>query len=991
MNDFLSEYNIKETIGKGTFSVVKLGINKKTKEKVAIKILKKKKITNKEDVERIEREISILKKLNHINVIKVYKINEDEEKYYIVMEYCENGELFHYIVENQRLEEDEGSFFYYQLINGLEYIHSENIVHRDLKPENLLLGKDNILKIIDFGLSNFCEPDNFLETPCGSPCYASPEMVCGDKYNGHMIDIWSTGIIIFAMLCGYLPFEDPDNDVLFKKILKCKIIYPDYLSDTTIDLMKKILVVDPEKRITLNQIKQHPFYLKGKAIFNKYHHNLVKEVEKVSYTLIKKIKPLKFSKNEECINNMVTSGEVQEHDWEKDNYDILNVSTKNYEYEKTTDKINKLENELYEKKIKNKSIKKEKAISKVQNNSLLKENQPKELDNKEIQLKINSNEINPKDDKNNENKIQDLSNNENNNIKNKEFIFKKLNIGNIKKKNKESPSSSAEKKIINEYDYNNDTKSNLSLLQKLLYNNNYEQDTFYNNKILLLKKNKSKIANLFNIKNFQKNNNNNNNKIPKFDLENYLDLNDKTDYKKNKKHKIENISNSFKSHTISENPEKRKVCELSPINKENDKKEKIKKDQSKNSNCNSSNNIKKYNVRNVKRISSMNKKYNLIKNNSNLIKKYISNIENISNNNKNFLSSNNNIINNISIIKSPLRTSRKASNCFSNQYNMKLNLSRLKSNDNNQEFSTSFNNNNINIINININQLKQMKLNSITNNNINFGTSLSNNLNNTNKNILLSNNDLTPMANSNMNYTNKNNFFNHKKLLISTLTKKIKSPEIKKRNNNINLSAGKFIKIKKAILSRRHKKDEINLKKHNYSNVKYNVSGINHNNSMTNRDNSGNKNKIIPLLGFNNEKNKAIKQSNFTKDLFTLKRKNKNQKMSFEKDILKKKKDNSTQVLSNRLKFKKVKSSKIIREKENKGNISNIIKIKKVKNKYSSENIISKRINSGNKTSSVNNKYNANLINKNKIDSSNILINSYLNYSKFHSKIANKK
>ena len=175
---------------------------------------------------------------------------------------------------------------------------------------------------------------------------------------------------------------------------------------------------------------------------------------------------------------------------------------------------------------------------------------------------------------------------------------------------------------------------------------------------------------------------------------------------------------------------------------------------------------------------------------------------------------------------------------------MKLNLSRLKSNDNNQEFSTSFNNN-INIINININQLKQMKLNSITNNNINFGTSLSNNLNNTNKNILLSNNDLTPMANSNMNYTNKNNFFNHKKLLISTLTKKIKSPEIKKRNNNINLSAGKFIKIKKAILSRRHKKDEINLKKHNYSNVKYNVSGINHNNSMTNRDNSGNKNKII--------------------------------------------------------------------------------------------------------------------------------------------------
>ena len=258
MNDFLSDYVIKETIGKGTFNIVKLGINKKTKEKVAIKILKKNKIVHKEDVERIEREINILEKLNHINVIKIYKINEDNENYYILMEFCENGELFHYIVERQRLKEEKAAFFFYQLINGLEYIHSKNIVHRDLKPENLLLGKDNILKIIDFGLSNFCEPNNYLETPCGSPCYASPEMVNGDKYNGHMIDIWSTGIILFAMVCGYLPFEDPDNDILFKKILKCKIQYPEYLSDMTIDLMKKILVVNPLKRITLDEIKLHP-------------------------------------------------------------------------------------------------------------------------------------------------------------------------------------------------------------------------------------------------------------------------------------------------------------------------------------------------------------------------------------------------------------------------------------------------------------------------------------------------------------------------------------------------------------------------------------------------------------------------------------------------------------------------------------------------------------------------------------------------------------
>ena len=143
--------------------------------------------------------------------MKIFAINETKERYYIFMEYCSKGELFNYIVDKQHLSEDEASYFYYQLINGLEYIHSQNIVHRDLKPENLLLGKGNILKIIDFGLSNFFlgKP---LSTPCGSPCYASPEMVSGNKYNGCCIDVWSTGIILYAMIYGYLPFEDPDNE-----------------------------------------------------------------------------------------------------------------------------------------------------------------------------------------------------------------------------------------------------------------------------------------------------------------------------------------------------------------------------------------------------------------------------------------------------------------------------------------------------------------------------------------------------------------------------------------------------------------------------------------------------------------------------------------------------------------------------------------------------------------------------------------------------------
>ena len=274
-NEIFLKYETKEEpIGKGTFSTVKLGINKETNEKVAIKILEKKKIILKEDLERVKREINILKNFNNQNVIKVYEIYESKTRHYLIMEYCEKGELFNHIVENQKLENEEASYFYYQLINGLEYIHSKGVVHRDLKPENLLIGKGNILKIIDFGLSNYFNGKNLLVTPCGSPCYASPEMVSGKKYNGFCIDIWSTGIILYAMVCGYLPFEDPDNDVLFKKILKANLEFPDDLSSNVIDLMNKILVTNPDKRIKINEIKQHPFYLQGKDIFQKMHPEL---------------------------------------------------------------------------------------------------------------------------------------------------------------------------------------------------------------------------------------------------------------------------------------------------------------------------------------------------------------------------------------------------------------------------------------------------------------------------------------------------------------------------------------------------------------------------------------------------------------------------------------------------------------------------------------------------------------------------------------------
>ena len=273
MKEIAGDYLIKQTIGEGTFSKVKLGINMFTGQKVAIKILDKLKLIEEEGIERVLREIKISSELNHPNIIRIYKILEDDKYYLVVMEYCEEGELFNYIVKKNRLSEKESSFFYYQLINAVEYLHSKGIAHRDLKPENILLGENHLIKLIDFGLSNYFDDNKLLITPCGSPCYASPEMIRGEEYNGANNDIWATGIILFAMLCGYLPFENEENsknnNLLFKKILSGKLDYPKYLSDLSVDLLKKILVNSPEKRIKINEIKQHKFYLKGKQMFEK--------------------------------------------------------------------------------------------------------------------------------------------------------------------------------------------------------------------------------------------------------------------------------------------------------------------------------------------------------------------------------------------------------------------------------------------------------------------------------------------------------------------------------------------------------------------------------------------------------------------------------------------------------------------------------------------------------------------------------------------------
>ena len=236
---------------------------------MAIKIIKKDFLSDIDKI-NIKREFNILAILNNPNVILISEIFESSDSFYIVMEYSEKI-LSNYLKLKKHLSEDEASIFYFQIIQGLEYIHSLDIVHMNLNLDNLILNENNILKIIDFSLSDYSNKGEkiFFKSLSGNICcYDSPEMLQGKKYDGIKFDIWSTAIILFYMLCDYLPFEDKNNDILLKKILECNVEFPEFLSEESKDLIKRILIPDPDKRISIKEIKNHIFYLKGEKFFN---------------------------------------------------------------------------------------------------------------------------------------------------------------------------------------------------------------------------------------------------------------------------------------------------------------------------------------------------------------------------------------------------------------------------------------------------------------------------------------------------------------------------------------------------------------------------------------------------------------------------------------------------------------------------------------------------------------------------------------------------
>lgn len=256
----IGQFLIGDKLGEGTFGKVMTGTHIISGERVAIKNLEKKRILEVTDKSRVEREIKILKLLRHINIIQLYCVIQTASNIYLIMEYASGSELFDYIVSKKRLPEMEACHFFQQIISGVEYLHSLRIVHRDLKPENIILDKNKTLKIIDFGLSNSYSKHQLLATQCGSPCYAAPEMINGKKYCGLKVDLWSVGITLFAMTCGFLPFEDANNDLLYKKITEGKLSIPTFVSEPLKDLLKHILNVDPQRRYNITEIRNHPWF-----------------------------------------------------------------------------------------------------------------------------------------------------------------------------------------------------------------------------------------------------------------------------------------------------------------------------------------------------------------------------------------------------------------------------------------------------------------------------------------------------------------------------------------------------------------------------------------------------------------------------------------------------------------------------------------------------------------------------------------------------------
>uniref|UniRef100_A0A0M3K1X6 MAP/microtubule affinity-regulating kinase 3 n=1 Tax=Anisakis simplex TaxID=6269 RepID=A0A0M3K1X6_ANISI len=249
----IGKYKLLKTIGKGNFAKVKLAKHIPTGIEVAIKIIDKTAL-NPSSLHKLFREVKIMKQLDHPNIVKLYQVMETDQTLYLVMEYASGGEVFDYLVAHGRMKEKEARAKFRQIVSAVQYLHQKSIIHRDLKAENLLLDSDMNIKIADFGFSNQFVVGNKLDTFCGSPPYAAPELFQGKKYDGPEVDVWSLGVILYTLVSGSLPFDGQNLKELRERVLRGKYRIPFYMSTDCENLLKKFLVLNPARRGTLETI-----------------------------------------------------------------------------------------------------------------------------------------------------------------------------------------------------------------------------------------------------------------------------------------------------------------------------------------------------------------------------------------------------------------------------------------------------------------------------------------------------------------------------------------------------------------------------------------------------------------------------------------------------------------------------------------------------------------------------------------------------------------
>lgn len=261
----MQKYELGRLLGQGNFAKVYYARHLSTGQSVAVKAIDKEKVLKVGLVDQTKREISIMRLIQHPNVMQIYEVMASKTKIYFVMEYAKGGELFKKVSKG-KLKEDVARKYFQQLISAIDFCHSRGVYHRDLKPENLLLDENGMLKVTDFGLSALAKckrQDGLLHTTCGTPAYVAPEVICRRGYDGDKADIWSCGVILYVLLAGYLPFHDSNLMAMYRKIAKADYKFPNWFSADVCKLLSRILDPNPSTRISIAKIMENPWLRKG--------------------------------------------------------------------------------------------------------------------------------------------------------------------------------------------------------------------------------------------------------------------------------------------------------------------------------------------------------------------------------------------------------------------------------------------------------------------------------------------------------------------------------------------------------------------------------------------------------------------------------------------------------------------------------------------------------------------------------------------------------